>query len=133
MRKRACVIIIDDNKILLMHRIKNWKEYYTIPGGWIEKWETPEQTAIREIKEETNLDIVLENIFCRIVDKWHDGTYYLTRRFIGTEKLWWPESLKIKIDNQYDLQRIKKEELVKIPLLPLEIKHKIIEYFDTNN
>ena len=36
---------------------KKKAEYYDIPGGKIEGEETPEQTAIREMKEETGLKI----------------------------------------------------------------------------
>ena len=57
---RAAAIILDRNRILLMHRIKEGKEYYVLPGGTIEKGESPEETVIREIKEETNLDAKIE-------------------------------------------------------------------------
>jgi len=129
-RKRACVIIVDNDKVLLMHRIKNWEEYYTIIGWWIESWETPEQTAIREVKEEANLDIVPDWIFCKILDEWHDGVYYLIKDFKDTVKLSWPEASRMDENNQYYLERINKEKIANIPLLPKEIKQKIIEYFE---
>ena len=112
-----------------MHRIKNWVEYYTIIGGWVEHWETIEQTAIREVKEEANLDIIPDWIFCKILDERHDGTYYLVKDFKGIAKISWPEASRVSINNQYYLERIKKEEIWNIPLLPNEIKQKIIEYF----
>ena len=56
MRKGARALIIKDDNILLIHRIKNGEEYYVLPGGAIESDETPEDVAIRECKEETNLN-----------------------------------------------------------------------------
>lgn len=112
-----------------MHRIKNWKEYYATIGWWVEEWETTEQTAIREAKEETSLDVKLDWVFCKIVDERHDGIYYLAKDFVGEVELWWPEAERNNNHNHYDLQRIKKEEIKNIPLLPNEIKEKIIEYF----
>jgi len=112
-----------------MHRIKDWKEYYATIWWWVEEWETLEQTAIREVKEETSLDVKLDWIFCKIVDERHDGIYYLTKIFSGTVELWWPEAERNNDHNHYDLKRVKKEEIKNIPLFPNIIKEKIIEYF----
>lgn len=55
----ASVILIEpeDKKILLVHhkKLNKWVQ----PGGHIEEHEDPEQAAIREVKEETGLDIEL--------------------------------------------------------------------------
>ena len=57
-------IIIQDDDVLLMFRrkIKDGKvfEYYGIPGGKQEDNETLEECTIREIKEELNLDVVID-------------------------------------------------------------------------
>jgi nucleoside triphosphatase len=45
-----------DGKLFLM-RSHKWRNAYTVPGGHIELGETMEDALIREIKEETNLDI----------------------------------------------------------------------------
>jgi 8-oxo-dGTP pyrophosphatase MutT (NUDIX family) len=51
----ASALIIDDDKVLLVYHKKLGVWLY--PGGHIEKNETPEQTVIREVKEETGLDV----------------------------------------------------------------------------
>lgn len=55
----SSVILIEpeEKKILLVHhkKLQKWVQ----PGGHIEDHEDPEQAAIREVKEETGLDIVL--------------------------------------------------------------------------
>lgn len=56
MKTGARAVIIKDGKLLLMKRFKLDREYYTLPGGDVEKGETPDQTVIREIKEETSIE-----------------------------------------------------------------------------
>ena len=63
MRHRAGGLLIENGKILLIHRIKNIngerKEYYVAPGGGIEDKENIVDATIRELKEETGLNVEL--------------------------------------------------------------------------
>lgn len=47
--------LVKDGKVLLVHHSKFDK--WTPPGGHMEEDETPEDTVVREFKEETTLDI----------------------------------------------------------------------------
>jgi len=53
----AGAIIFFDNEKREFLIISNEKERWDFPKGHIEEGETPEQTAVREVKEETGLDI----------------------------------------------------------------------------
>ena len=60
----AGAIIVENNKVLLVKRahpprIGDW----CIPAGYMEWNEHPTQTAIRELKEETGLDVELTDFF----------------------------------------------------------------------
>ncbi len=57
MGKAARAIIVDNGKLLLMHRNKHGSEYFTLVGGRLQEDETPEQAVKREVKEETGLEI----------------------------------------------------------------------------
>ena len=56
----AAIIVNDKGQILLQSRTDN--ERWGLPGGCQELGERFEETVIREVKEETNLDITEENL-----------------------------------------------------------------------
>lgn len=56
-------IILKDNKVLLLLRKNKFDGgTYSLPGGCMEPDETPLQNSIKEIKEETNLDVKIKNV-----------------------------------------------------------------------
>lgn len=58
-KEKSCgCIIVDNNQVLL---VKHNGGHWGFPKGHVEKNETEEQTAIREVKEETNLDVEIIN------------------------------------------------------------------------
>lgn len=57
-RAVRCYLIKDNKVVVTKYNKGNKKEgYYDIPGGKIDDDELPKQTAIREMKEETGIDI----------------------------------------------------------------------------
>ena len=50
-------VIVKDNKFLILKQAVNDKFIWDLPGGKIEFGESPFATLLREVKEETNLDI----------------------------------------------------------------------------
>lgn len=53
--KGVRVMLIHDGKVIL---VRHWyNSLWVMPGGGIHKYETPEQAAIREVKEELGIDI----------------------------------------------------------------------------
>ncbi|MFH1522657.1 MAG: NUDIX domain-containing protein [Patescibacteria group bacterium] len=62
----ATVFIFSDNKVLLVHH-KKLNKWLPV-GGHIEKNETPDDTIIREAKEETNLNIKILNQSDTLID-----------------------------------------------------------------
>ena len=59
-KEKSCgCIVIDGDQVLL---IKNNYGRWTLPKGHMEKGETEQETAIREVKEETNLDVNEEDL-----------------------------------------------------------------------
>lgn len=52
----------NDDRVLIVRRgpEQSGAGHWEFPGGKVEKGETPEQALVREIKEELNLDILVE-------------------------------------------------------------------------
>lgn len=74
MRNRSVVFVIRGKKILMEKLFYDGRTFYSIPGGGIEDGETPEQTAIRELKEECGLDGVIVK---KLAEKYcNNGTEY---------------------------------------------------------
>src|ERR1700722_9915267 len=57
---RISVIAIEDEKILLVKHRKGNQQYWVLPGGRLEYGETFADCAVRELKEETGLEIEVE-------------------------------------------------------------------------
>ena len=68
-------IIINDKRVLLIKRSKNkwWiPNIWVFPWWWAERNETPEETTIREVKEEVWLDFKIEKFWSEDENwKWH--------------------------------------------------------------
>lgn len=83
------VLIIDNNKVLLGHRTISSKDTggiyepdsWTLPGGKQEYEETTYETGIREVKEETNLDVTDLDVFY-VSDDITTDRHYVTIDFI---------------------------------------------------
>ena len=57
MRARVILYNKENKAVLLIHRFKNGRNYWVIPGGGAKGHETPIDTAIREINEELSIHL----------------------------------------------------------------------------
>lgn len=138
-RKRSGGILIIDNKILLMHRIREvngkMEEYYVIPGGGVEENETYKEAAIREVKEEIGIDVKIlqEEPLFTVTRETEEHYYYLVEYIsgeIGTgtgPEFTNPDYVQ-KGSYSPELIDIKNIISGKINMVPVETKNDFIEY-----
>ncbi len=117
----TAIIPYPDNKILLIFRdTVPFKGYWALPGGRMDPGESIEQTCVREIKEETGLDVVI----VRKVGEYHEPgqedeiiydyypTCFLVKVIGGEEK---KQDSEIKDMKLFDLNNVPS---------PLAFKHR---------
>jgi len=86
----GCIIFNNDNKVLLIHMLGG---HWSYPKGHVEKGETEKETALREVKEETNID-------CKIIDGYRYISNYSPRENVRKEVVYFiakPISKEIQI------------------------------------
>jgi 8-oxo-dGTP diphosphatase len=70
-RTATAIIPFPPDKILLIKRATvPFKGYWALPGGRLDPGETVEQTILREVKEETSLDVA---VICKVGEYHEQG------------------------------------------------------------
>jgi mutator protein MutT len=130
-RIRAVAIIVNDNKILVIHRINNGKEYFVLPGGGVENGETVEQAVLREVQEETALEVKIEKmLYHHTYDDNTEHFFYLCRYVSGEPKLGdgnEARDMKKSSTNFYNPIWYEVKGLPQLLLYPFEIRDLFIE------
>ena len=139
MRKpvRAVAIIINEkDQVLLIWRRKKDKEYYVFPGGGVEDKETVKEAVLREVDEETTLQIKIERLLYRhryIGDS--DQFFYLCSYVSGQPTLGEAnekEKMSKSTDDLYKPQWVELNQLKDLLIYPLEIRDWLLEDLENN-
>ncbi len=120
-----------------MHRINNGRKYYVFPGGGVEPKETIENAVVREVLEETTLNIKINKLLYHH-DYYQDGNqyFYLCDYVSGEPKLSdnSDEKLEMTKDSQNFYQPIwvPINQINQMLIYPLEIRDWLIQDISTN-
>lgn len=115
------------NRICLIHRIKNGKEYWVIPGGGQEGDESNEDTLRRELIEEVGS--VIDNISQEpVITYCTDDSmqYFYTCSEVSRTKPTGLEHTKSNPNDYYEVMFVEVDKLESLQLVPTPIKGNII-------
>jgi len=73
MRNRGSVVIVENDKVMLIQRLREGSLYYVFPGGGIKIGETPEDAAKREAFEEMGVEVKVCDCIAKVE---FNGTQY---------------------------------------------------------
>lgn len=107
-----CYLIKDNEVVVTKYKKGNKKEgYYDIPGGKIEEGETPKQTAIREMKEETGIEI--QNLkYKGIMTIEYPDRMFIFDTFISKEYEGEPQEFEENTSEWIDIDELLKKEKI---------------------
>lgn len=125
---RAVGIILHDEQVLVMKRDHDQHHYYTLPGGGVEVHETIEEAVIREIKEETSLDVeVIRLVYHHDLLEDSDQYFYACRYLSGTPTLGGEEYEETRRGNIHEPLWLPLSALPATILYPLEVRDWLYE------
>lgn len=127
--QRHAGIVIKEGKILLMERKKNGFEFWTIPGGHLQKGEDPLKVVLREVEEETIIKVKNPTLVFEFRDYYKNNFdyYYLCEYIEGVPTLGGEEAEKSNELNYYNPQWVELEKVFELNLLPKFAKEWIVE------
>ncbi len=113
--------ITKDNKILLIKRVTPpYVGFWSLPGGKIEFGEHPEETALREVKEETDLDCEFEGFRGIASEVVHNKDDKVAHFMIYVCKLK-PLHTNIQSSNEGDLKWFDMDKLEEDKIIPSDL------------
>jgi 8-oxo-dGTP diphosphatase len=118
LKNRSAALIIRDAKLLLFHRQKPGRDYYSLPGGGVEWDESFEEACIREVKEETGLEVLSLQLLRKYITQEKEENYFLARVSPGEPVLGGAEALRNSPQDHYAFEWVDAGRLVEINLQP---------------
>ena len=81
----AGALITRNGRLLLGKRaFEPFKDWWDVPGGFLDPWEEPEDGLAREIREETGLSVTTKRLFAVLNDTYGDeGDYTLNFYYLA--------------------------------------------------
>ncbi|MFA6005540.1 MAG: NUDIX domain-containing protein [Patescibacteria group bacterium] len=138
MRKhiRAVAIIIKDSQVLLMKRNRFGEKYNVFPGGGVENNETVEEAVLREVMEETTLEVKIDKLlYHHHYPEDSDQYFYLCSHISGTPQLGdgnEKESMDKKTGDYYEPMWVEVDALKDMLVYPLEIRDWLLKDIKDN-
>ncbi|MGG0728391.1 NUDIX hydrolase [Bacillus paramycoides] len=127
-RNRGAAIIVQDDKIALIKRVRESEMYFVFPGGGIEEGETPEEATKREVYEELGIHIQVKNLIAKVEYKGTEYYYdaYVTGGVFGSGN---DEEFELKDRGSYIPVWMPIKELLNINIKPYDVAKSVFDYY----
>lgn len=126
----ASCYVSHEGRILYLKRVSSstWSHTWSLPGGLVEEGETPMEGMVREVQEETEIDLSKETVvFLKKVyvrDPKKDFTYYMFECKLRDK----PEPIRMREDEHNEYRWVLPQEaLEQLPLIPGE--HECLRFY----
>jgi 8-oxo-dGTP diphosphatase len=126
-KNRATAIIIRNGKLLLIQRHRPGRDFYVLPGGGVDLEERFEEACIREVKEETGLDVLAIQLVSRYITLEKEENYYLTQVTSGEPVLGGAEAQRQSPDDTYAFVWVEAAQLESLNLRPAAARRICLE------
>ncbi|PTX15592.1 NUDIX domain-containing protein [Halanaerobium congolense] len=97
----GAVIFNPENKVLICRSTK-WNSKYIIPGGHIESGEKMEEALVREVKEETGLEIYDIELLS-LKESIYDKSFGRQKHFIFIDYICKTDFCEVKLNDEADV------------------------------
>lgn len=126
----AAAIVRDGDRIMLLEEERIGKRQLNAPGGRVKPFESPSETAVREVKEETGLDIRLIDLVAVVEGTWADGGKF-AKFIFEAEKIGGTEIA----EKDFKIHWLSKEKILdsnlrSLPILKID-KDALVEYISS--
>ncbi|HEY44033.1 MAG TPA: NUDIX domain-containing protein [Anaerolineae bacterium] len=111
-------LIFDSKGKLFLMRSHKWHDNYVVPGGHIELGERMEDALIREVKEETGLDVYDLELLC-IQEFIFDEAFWRRKHFIFFDYVCKTDSKNVILNSEaYDYTWVSLDDSFNLPIDP---------------
>lgn len=137
MKKAVRAIIVHNNNLLVMKRNKFGSEYYTLIGGHVELGEDTLNALLREIHEETMVQVASPRlVYIESASPPYGDQYVYVCTYVSGKPTLHPQSDEIKINkignNTYTPMWLPITSLSEVPFRSNELQKRLIAHLATS-
>lgn len=129
-RTSAKAVVIKDGSLLAIKLNDENEEFYILPGGGQDSEEQLPQAAVREVKEETGINVKCGDLLF-VIEGVHGEDFHRVDLVFACEYLGFSESAELHGDNnQIGYEWLDLFMLNKLPLYPSKLRRPIMNYYE---